>query len=123
MDLDLYTNALVHVNERRDGTVFANGDHVAWPSAFADGLIVSDDFDSLYALAFERALGVVPRYAQESFGLDDCRAMTSGVNFLGRLGRGVGCGRACGAAVLTAGCRALPWALLYQQSEKRVCVL
>lgn len=64
-------------------TPFANDDHATWANPFADGEVVSESFDELYARARARAIELLPAYADPSFDLDDYRKLVGNVNFLG----------------------------------------
>ncbi len=82
--LSAYLLALSHRGEKRQQTPFANDDRVTWEVPFSDGATISASFDDLYLQARERALRVLPAFAEPSFGLRDCEALVGNVNFLGR---------------------------------------
>ena len=79
-----YVRALSHSGASRASTMFANADHIPWPHPYVPGEVMDASFDELYAATFERALAVLPRFAEPGFGLRECRALTDGVNFLGK---------------------------------------
>ena len=81
----LAVDALTHSSTLRVDTLFANHDHIPWPHHHNSGEIVSESFDDLYALAFSHALELVPRFARRDITPDDCRAMTGGRNFSGKV--------------------------------------
>lgn len=79
-----YVRALSPAGASRAATMFANDDHVPWPHPYVPGEVMDASFDELYAATFQKALEVVPRFAEPGFGLRECRELTGGVNFLGK---------------------------------------
>lgn len=75
--------AFAHSVKLKGRTAFANADHVPWAHPFAPGAVVSESFDELYGLAFEKALEWLPAYAQPGFDASACEALVSGINFYG----------------------------------------
>lgn len=82
--LSPYVQSMTYSGAPRYATPLANDDHVPWPHPHHDGLIVADSFGELYASAFTRALEVLPDYGGQAFGLDECAALTDGINFSGK---------------------------------------
>ena len=78
-----HVRALSHEALMRLATMFANDDHVPWRHPFKEAETVSSSFDDLYEQARDKALALIPRYAQRRFTLDNCRALTGGINFRG----------------------------------------
>lgn len=80
-----YYRALSPSAAPRTHTDFTNDDHLPWPHPYEPGKVMDASFDELYAQTFQRALAVLPAFADPAFDLDDCRALAQGVNFLGRI--------------------------------------
>ena len=81
----LTVDTLTHSGTLRVDTPFANHDHIPWPHHHNPGEIVNESFDDLFALAFSRALEFLPLFAQRNITLDDCRDITCGRNFSGKI--------------------------------------
>ena len=76
--------ALSHHCEPRYASVFSNDDHIPWPHPHEEGEVMSSSFEELYDRAYERALQVVPAFANPGFGYAECSALAKGINFLGK---------------------------------------
>ena len=79
-----YVQALSHRNGPRPHTLFTNDDHIAWEVPFSDGETISKSFDELFSSALERAIEVLPAYADPAFDQKACEVLVNNVNFLGR---------------------------------------
>ena len=76
--------AMSHSAVFRNETPFANADHYSWPHPYEEGRIVSESFEELYGIAFEKAVDYVARYARPDFGHADCVELTGNINFGGK---------------------------------------
>ena len=79
-----YARALSPAGAACTFTQLANDDHFPWSHPYIAGAVIDASFDELYAQTLQWAAAVLPAYGAADFGLDACRALTRGINFLGR---------------------------------------
>jgi len=79
-----YVDALSIRPDRLLATKFGNDDHVPWPDPYCAGRVIDSSFDELFARALDRALDVLPVYAQPALGPGWCEGFVGDINFLGR---------------------------------------
>ena len=80
----LHVQALTHTDRDLPQTPFTNSEHITWPHPFEEGATFDECFDDLYDRAFERALSVLPLYAQADYSASACEELTLHVNFHGK---------------------------------------
>ena len=77
-----YFGAIAHKAHKVHDSWFANTDHEQWPDPYS-GATRTESFWDIYREALGRAAEAIAAFAEDTFTVDDARAITHDINFSG----------------------------------------